>query len=539
MKYTGKPAHSASQTETQIDPRRRRLLFGVLAGSAAGLLQACGGGSASADGMGEDQLLARGGVKGSNNTPSTPTAPTSPTSPTTPTEPSSTMPAGFVSVRDYGAKGDGKTDDSVAVQNAMNSALSVWFPTGTYLVGDLKLRSKQQLAGTGAGSKLLQKPESQFCVSANPHREGYADPSLNLSGIGIRDLNFEGQSGNVTFSEWIYLLNLNGVSDVTVTGCKFVKYVGDGIYLGSSNNLNTERHNYRVTISNCQFDGVTKNNRNGISIIDGTDITIDGCSFTRSGRNDQPAAIDIEPNVESNGFVRIQRITISNCTFSDLNSRCFISVVLSPNDVLTHPADTIKVINCSGTQTGAFPERVLLVQQYDGNVDSATSTTPPLNFLMSGCRFENVNRPFIFYGVRGIRIENTSFTNVANYAYFGSSDNTSRNRDIVLKGCTFKRVGTTPSGREGLVVFGNDYLTIDSCLFEDCGAADGSGGHGLYFGGNCRSSYVKLSYNTISSPLRRTSQAIGLASTHLLTPSTNSQVGTVLSGCTGNMFQSV
>ncbi|MDB5797075.1 MAG: hypothetical protein JWP36_977 [Paucimonas sp.] len=527
--------------DEKVDTKRRRMLFGVVAGGAAGLLQACGGGSATTAEADETALLARGGVKGSTNAN---TGGTTPTTPTTPTEPApgtttsdGTMPAGYVSVLAYGAKGDGVSDDSIAVQDAMNANVAVWFPAGTYLVGDLKLKDKQQIAGTGAGSRLLQKVGSQFCVSANPHKEGYADPALNLSGLGIRNLNFEGQSGNVTFSEWIYLLNLNGVSDVTVSGCKFVKYVGDGIYLGSSNNLYVERHNYRVTISNCQFDGVTKGNRNGISIIDGTDITIDSCSFTRSGRTDQPGAIDIEPNPQSNAFVRIQRITISNCTFSDLGSRCFISVVLSPNDVLAHPADTIKVINCSGTQSSAgFPERVLLLQQFDGSVNSATATTPPLNFVMSGCNFENINRPFIIYGVRGVRIENSTFKNAGYYAYLGAPDNTCRNRDVVIKGCSFTRIGTNPSGREGLVVFGNDYVTVESCLFEDCGAADGSGGHAMYFGGTARSSYVNLRYNTFTSALRRTSKAIGVASTHVLDVATNTQVGTVLSGVTGNMF---
>lgn len=39
----------------------------------------------------------------------------------------------IVSVKDFGAKGDGTTDDAVAIQNAINSSYPVYFPSGTYV----------------------------------------------------------------------------------------------------------------------------------------------------------------------------------------------------------------------------------------------------------------------------------------------------------------------------------------------------------------------------------------------------------------------
>ena len=51
-----------------------------------------------------------------------------------------------VSVKDFGAVGDGVTDDTAAIQAAVNAAYSVMFPEGTYLVSStITLRSTQSL----------------------------------------------------------------------------------------------------------------------------------------------------------------------------------------------------------------------------------------------------------------------------------------------------------------------------------------------------------------------------------------------------------
>ena len=46
-------------------------------------------------------------------------------------------------VRDFGAKGDGKASDTVAIQKALDAAGAasgtVWFPAGEYLCHDLKV----------------------------------------------------------------------------------------------------------------------------------------------------------------------------------------------------------------------------------------------------------------------------------------------------------------------------------------------------------------------------------------------------------------
>jgi parallel beta-helix repeat protein len=60
----------------------------------------------------------------------------------------------WISVKDYGAVGDGTTDDTTSVQNAINAAASgtggtVIFPNGTYSCTQLSLPSNVTLFGTG------------------------------------------------------------------------------------------------------------------------------------------------------------------------------------------------------------------------------------------------------------------------------------------------------------------------------------------------------------------------------------------------------
>ena len=73
------------------------------------------------------------------------------------------------SVRDFGAKGDGITNDTAAVQKAIDAGGMVFFPPGTYLCGTLFLKSNGGLH-LDTGAALLASPDKNdynaddFCV---------------------------------------------------------------------------------------------------------------------------------------------------------------------------------------------------------------------------------------------------------------------------------------------------------------------------------------------------------------------------------------
>ena len=69
-----------------------------------------------------------------------------------------------VSVKDFGAVGDGVTNDTTAIQNALSTGKSVYFPSGTYNISSALVPSANQLIyGAGQQNTIIQ----QTSASAN------------------------------------------------------------------------------------------------------------------------------------------------------------------------------------------------------------------------------------------------------------------------------------------------------------------------------------------------------------------------------------
>lgn len=98
-----------------------------------------------------------------------------------------------VSVRAYGAKGDGKTDDGPAIRRALIASRQVIFPAGTYAIGEtLTIPNKTQIAGVGRGDRGINtviKALPKFPRDAPVVRMGDADPSF---GVRIENLTIDG-----------------------------------------------------------------------------------------------------------------------------------------------------------------------------------------------------------------------------------------------------------------------------------------------------------------------------------------------------------
>jgi polygalacturonase len=151
-----------------------------------------------------------------------------------------------ISVKDFGAVGDGVTDDTAAIQSAVNAAggKALYFPGGTYIVGEIiTVLSNSSLYGDPGVTTLKLKTKTYAPANVSIF------VLTNITNVYIYGLTFNGNKGNigttrnpintvfqttkVTFDtcEWIncegICLNVSTVVDnFAVLNCRFINCGG-------------------------------------------------------------------------------------------------------------------------------------------------------------------------------------------------------------------------------------------------------------------------------------------------------------------------
>ncbi len=136
--------------------------------------------------------------------------------------------------RDFGAKGDGKTDDTKAIQSAIDAAAqrggAVFLPPGIYPAADLQMRPHVSLTGIpdwdyehGFGSVLRLASDRAGCL-------------LNITGafgVTIEGLSLDGgHRGQGIHGIWLNKPNYGKQEDTfRIERCQIANFTGDGICL--------------------------------------------------------------------------------------------------------------------------------------------------------------------------------------------------------------------------------------------------------------------------------------------------------------------
>lgn len=221
----------------------------------------------------------------------------------------------MLNVRDFGAKGDGTTDDTAAIQAALDAASTrgisaVLFPTGTYKVSAttadnnffaaLTVHSGQRLLFDAATLQLTANGYDFYAV-LNIHNVNNVTVEGGLTIIGDRESHTAttGESGH-----GIRIVNSHNVhvSDVDI------RYTwGDGVCVGGNGTMDEISKN--VTIERVR---TYKCSRNGLSIIEADGVVVRDCDFTCTDRTNPQYGIDIEPNLGTSTNILIENVRMLN-----------------------------------------------------------------------------------------------------------------------------------------------------------------------------------------------------------------------------------
>lgn len=444
-----------------------------------------------------------------------------------------------VSVKSYGAVGDGVTDDTAAIQSAVNSENNVFFPAGTYLVSSpITLLSNRSLYGEGASSVILYTgtATSQGALYANS-----GSASTYVENLKIYDLKVLGQVASLGFSEFVHLIALHGVRNCLIDNCVIEGFRGDGIIFGSGDVAGQERHNVDVTVSNCYIDGVNNDNRNGISVIDGNGVTIENNYFTRCTKSTMPGAIDIEP--DDNIYHIIQNISIRNNRIYDCRGGvAAITIFLPIQTFTTVPNGFVVEGNYIDTPNAPSDNTYGIFFEF-GNpfasppVAAITDATPNL-----GVRILNnyVKFPYVGPG-RGIVVWNINDAVIADNEFVGGSTSllgyTGANvLDVSFVNNSFTRVNG--AGNFAISVFTGNRIKFEGNVFKDCGATSGAARGAIEFATGT-TSYVDLINNVFVSPNGTFTQQAVRDAGHTFTATTNRFIGNSLIAGTNQFVSNI
>jgi len=210
-----------------------------------------------------------------------------------------------VNVKDKGARGNAQTDDTAAIQGAIDQAAgkrgTVLVPAGTYMVsavGENRLTLK---------SNVMLKLSQHAVLRAIPNSsDKYA--VLRISGVSnvtVVGGTLEGERAEHMgkTGEWGMGIRIDNASEhITISGVVVKEMWGDGFYVEGANDV--------------RFCSVTADNnrRQGLSIIE-TDGLIVKNSIFKNTRGTRPSAgIDIEPDTDEQ---HVTNVRIQDSQFTD------------------------------------------------------------------------------------------------------------------------------------------------------------------------------------------------------------------------------
>ena len=349
-----------------------------------------------------------------------------------------------INVKSFGAKGDGVTDDTKAIQSAINSIPNggrVLIPNGTYIINaetPLTPLSNQTISlSRNAKLKAKPNPDASYQIINIVEKENVIIEGGFIEGERYEHIGNTGEAG-------MGISIVKNSKNIIIRNTHISKCWADGIYIGGSlpcYNINI----YNVTCND--------NRRQGLSIINVDRLTVRDSSFTNTAGKLPECGIDIEPE----HYSTVKNVILDNivCT----GNRSGLEVFGWANKVRN-----VRVLNSNMSNNKDFGLSLAFTSEisvrdsmFRGNKNGILMARDNNNVLFSFCQITDSKNA-------GVNIETVLQT----------IDDGIGTKNVVFNSCLFKNNSkNAPNLFDGVVIDNTDKRNIiDRITFNQCDFID-------------------------------------------------------------------
>lgn len=262
----------------------------------------------------------------------------------------------IVNVKDYGAVGDGTTDDTAAIQAAVDDLTSngvLYFPPSVYNIrARVYIQDLDNISIVGDGVKIL--------ATVQPSQLEFT----NINGLTIEGITFD--CNNYVTGACVVINS----ADVRVFNCRFI-HSGDGggaagsgygfVHNTTSSAVGTLRSG--LLVDGCIFADGT---RDGLQTKSVDDVVITNCVFRDWGQT------GTDHHAFGAGVAQGERITISNCTFKSCGTSTTTAAISLFNKYAVIDGNSIS--NCYGGVLYGALDGVISNNRFEAMTDDVIQT---------------------------------------------------------------------------------------------------------------------------------------------------------------------
>ncbi len=205
-----------------------------------------------------------------------------------------------ISVKDFGAKGNGVHDDTAAFQLAVDSNCdSIFVPDGDYIISSITISSPIVLYGTGT----LKRNSAQASPVISVESSDVTIKSLSFSGYSFNTEPAARTAGDSAIKAY-GASSVSPLSNITVESCKINGFADFGVYISYADNVRAINN----SIEYCGYAGILF-----LSVSNGLicENTVTNISAT-AGSNFYGISITRDPSINTTDAIRCRYVVISD-----------------------------------------------------------------------------------------------------------------------------------------------------------------------------------------------------------------------------------